>query len=556
MKLIPKYQKAGLIARRDNTNVDTPNPYDKLTYKFQYTPRQETLSSDTRPEFQREQGKKRAELEYKVYDRAKKEEEGLQHLNAFLEFTDYAGLASGAGSLATKGAKSLGKRLISKGPIGRIRDTNRAKAAFQEYMSPFGYQLFNTYDGKIPEVARYIKGYVFQGKDSPKYPWHIRRMEIEPERTKARQEALRLYMGKPTDNLYIKNADGTYRYNPDRIPKENIEYQRKVFQEAGKPSQEYLTTTLNGPKGTRPGNAGGVTTIIDDKGNFVIDDVWDLNPLKRFKWLPKPIREFEAGKLIGAKPFRVYDDEIGKVAQNVDNDLLYFVRGFSPEPISTPLTAEATKEFFDYDVLPRFRKLGNEIPTSPDKSWYTYTREVLPKGVTGQHWIHTGKIDISHRLPRDKAEAVKAHEFRHKLDKLNPLNDSQKDYLNKTYRVFNNTSIKHPGSNTLSERMATNTELRFKYFNELKGNLGRIPSVRELDEYIDNIPESTILDDISKVNGYGFDYTNSLLQTMNNNKGRLSSEEIFKGGKSWLKNIKTTMKAVPVLSPFLINNKQ
>lgn len=172
--------------------------------------------------------------------------------------------------------------------------------------------------------------------------------------------------------------------------------------------------------------------------------------------------------------------------------------------------------------------LGNEIPTSPDKSWYTYTREVLPKGVTGQHWIHTGKIDISHRLPRDKAEA---HEFRHKLDKLNPLNDSQKDYLNKTYRVFNNTSIEHPGSNTLSERMATNTELRFKYFNELKGNLGRIPSVRELDEYIDSIPESTILDDIS-------------------------SEEIFKGGKSWLKNIKTTMKAVPVLSPFLINNKQ
>lgn len=359
MKLIPKYQKAGLIARRDNTNVDTPNPYDKLTYKFQYTPRQETLSSDTRPESQREQGKKRAELEYKAYDRARREEEGLQHLNAFLEFTDYAGLASGAGSIATKGAKSIGKRLISK-----------------------------------------------------------------------------------------------------------------------------------------------------------------------------------------------------RAAQNVDNDLLNFLPGFSPEPISTPLTAEATKEFFDYDVLPRFRKLGNEIPTSPDKSWYTYTREVLPKGVTGQHWVYTGKIDISHRLPRDKAEAVKAHEFRHKLDKLNPLNDSQKDYLNKTYRVFNNTSIEHPGSNTLSERMATNTELRFKYFNELKGNLGRIPSVRELDEYIDSIPESAILDDISKVNGYGFDYTNSLLQTMNNNKGRLSSEEIFKGGKSWLKNIKTTMKAVPVLSPFLINNKQ
>lgn len=145
-------------------------------------------------------------------------------------------------------------------------------------------------------------------------------MAIEPERTINRQETLRLYMGnpKPTDNLYIKNADGTYRYNPDRIPNKNIEYQRKVFQEAGNgnSAQEYLTTTLNGPKGTRPGNAGGVTSIIDDNGNFIIDDTWDLNPLKRFKWLPKPIRNFEAGKLIGAKPFRVYDDKIGKVLDN------------------------------------------------------------------------------------------------------------------------------------------------------------------------------------------------------------------------------------------------
>ena len=51
----------------------------------------------------------------------------------------------------------------------------------------------------------------------------------------------------------------------------------------------------------------------DEKGNFIIDDEWDLNPLKRINWLPEKIRNFEAGKLIGAKPFRVIDTEIGKI---------------------------------------------------------------------------------------------------------------------------------------------------------------------------------------------------------------------------------------------------
>lgn len=206
------------------------------------------------------------------------------------------------------------------GPIvSRIKNTKQAKEALTNYISPFGYQLFNTHDGKIPEMLKYIKGYILEGNLSPKNPWYVKRMQIEPKRTLARQEAFRKYLGIPkeTDNLYIPNGDGTFRHNPDRIPKENIEYQRKRFQIAGNgnPSEEYLTTDLHGPKGTRPGNAGGVLSNIDEKGNFIIDDVWDLNPLKRFKWLPKPIRNFEAGKLIGAKPFKVYDDQIGKISK-------------------------------------------------------------------------------------------------------------------------------------------------------------------------------------------------------------------------------------------------
>lgn len=311
-KLIPKYQTGDLVARQDNTRVAKFPILKTIKQRIPHNSQSQFIQ-DNRSNWQRNQDSDRGDIEYKRYMEDKKIDKGLQTLNAFLDFTDYAGLAIGVSGIVSK----TGKALLKRGAIGRLRDTNRAKSAFQEYISPFGYQLFNNYDGKIPEVGRFIKGYVIQGKDAPKVPWHVKRMAIEPERTINRQEALRLYMGnsKPTDNLYIKNADGTYRYNPDRISKENIEYQRKALQEVGngKPSQEYLTTTLNGPKGTRPGNAGGITSIIDSNGNFIIDDTWDLNPLKRFKWLPKPIREFEAGKLIGAKPFRVYDDQIGKV---------------------------------------------------------------------------------------------------------------------------------------------------------------------------------------------------------------------------------------------------
>lgn len=311
MKLVPKYQEGDLVARQDNTRVIKSPTFKPIKQRFIPKP-QPQFNQDNKSKWQHAQASKQADVAYNQQMEDRKTDKGLQTLNAFLELTDYVGLATGVGG----GVSKVGKAALRKGIIGRLRDTNRAKSAFQEYISPFGYQLFNNYDGKIPEVGRYLKGYVLQGKNAPKQPWHVKRMAIEPERTVNRQEALRLYMGnpKPTDNLYLKNSDGTYRYNPSRIPKENIEYQRQVLQKSGNgnSAQEYLTTTLNGPKGTRPGNAGGITSKIDAQGNFIIDDEWDLNPLKRFKWLPKPIRNFEAGKLIGAKPFRVYDDQIGK----------------------------------------------------------------------------------------------------------------------------------------------------------------------------------------------------------------------------------------------------
>lgn len=294
--------------------------------------------------------------------------------------------------------------------LTRLTDSKAAKEAVTQYFSPFGYQLFDSYDGKVNEALRYMRDYILKGKKKPDITWYDKRIKFEPKRTQNRLEAFRKYLGieHPEDDLYISNGDGTWSYNPKRIPKENIEYQRQKFREAGNgnTSQEYLTTDLDGPKGTRSGNAGGLTSKIDDEGNFIIDDLFDLQPLLKYKWLPKNIREIEAGRFIGGKPFRVHDTNIGKVSN--DNMLKTSQVSSNHEPYYTKESmyqivssgrprylddiVEGKKEFVDWITDPRYKEVAEHnqelasrlglkyIPTY-DKPEYKYLQEqgIAPK---------------------------------------------------------------------------------------------------------------------------------------------------------------------------------
>jgi hypothetical protein len=44
-----------------------------------------------------------------------------------------------------------------------------------------------------------------------------------------------------------------------------------------------------------------------------MEDVWDINPLGRMKNLPKPIRDFDAGKILGGKNYKVQLDYFSKL---------------------------------------------------------------------------------------------------------------------------------------------------------------------------------------------------------------------------------------------------
>lgn len=121
MKLIPKYQNEGLVTRQDNTYVAKPTIPPKLI-KRTYTPTQSYVSQDNRSEWQREQGSKKADEEYKKYVEDKKMQQGLENLNGFLNFVDAATIATGVGKGLRWGGKKVANQLVKRKINGRASD--------------------------------------------------------------------------------------------------------------------------------------------------------------------------------------------------------------------------------------------------------------------------------------------------------------------------------------------------------------------------------------------------------------------------------------------------
>lgn len=123
---IIKYQNpAQPIARRDaimDYRPNIPNRIRRATPAEHiksmigiYGQPEHQVGSDNRSKWQHGQASKQADKSYNDYMETKKAAQGLDRLNQFLTFTDYAGLATGIGSLASKGATYAGKRLMKKG---------------------------------------------------------------------------------------------------------------------------------------------------------------------------------------------------------------------------------------------------------------------------------------------------------------------------------------------------------------------------------------------------------------------------------------------------------
>lgn len=155
MKLIPKYQNAGLATRQDNTYVAKPTiPIKPI--KRTYIPTQSYISQDNRSEWQREQGSKKADEEYKKYMEDKKMQQGLENLNGFLNFVDAATIATGVGSVVGKGLRWGGKKvanqLVKRKINGRASDY-LSRARIGDILRESNYITPDNKSYKLPDYA-------------------------------------------------------------------------------------------------------------------------------------------------------------------------------------------------------------------------------------------------------------------------------------------------------------------------------------------------------------------------------------------------------------------
>jgi hypothetical protein len=129
------------------------------------------------------------------------------------------------------------------------------------------------------------------------------------------------------------NADGTAAIKDFEIAKDVLdkirESKKTAFETVDFNDDLLAGNTVN--FGGVHGN-GHATKGVDEDGRDYIDftDTWDLQPFQRRTFLPKAIRNFEAGTLTGGKPFelrnRIYFDKDGQYFDHDGNPLTEYER--------------------------------------------------------------------------------------------------------------------------------------------------------------------------------------------------------------------------------------
>lgn len=175
---------------------------------------------------------------------------------------------------------------------------------------------------------------------------------------------------------------------------------------------------------------------------------------------------------------------------------------------------------------------------------------ILKNGVLGDYTPEIDRVRISRTLDPLTSHTTKVHEFRHKLESKYPLNYWQRNHLDKAYRIFSTQEPRNIESRSLSEKTATNTELRANLYHKFRQIKGREPrDIHEMDKFIDNLSKSEVRDALMKINGYGYDYVSSILSRIQSAKQEgLPKEAIQDGVNAWVENIKQALKYVPVVS--------
>ena len=184
-------------------------------------------------------------------------------------------------------------------------------------------------------------------------------------------------------------------------------------------------------------------------------------------------------------------------------------------PVAKNVLNQEVKDYYATDVIPR------DVIHTDNQSFITdenFVYNILPNehfnpGVAGYYDRLNDRIAINNSYATDKntLDNVMSHEVDHIYNNQYPLDKQHNKILNSAYTVQDdNISRAARSARKSSEKRATNKNLRHSLYTELKEQLGHKPTVKELDEFIDSIPDQELLDRLYRANSYGAAYVMSI----------------------------------------------
>lgn len=430
-----KYQSGGYTIQPDNTRVNSPMLVTPIKRKLKpgqvkvhgaiITPKNETVRKDTRTQIQRNNNQKEAQSAYKQYQKQKITEQGIKNTEGFVKMfspSTYIGpmfrdnnksyvenVMSGEGSGNNIGNIAIDILTPSISAqsyrVGR-QLLNPAKRAAHAYVniSPAGYNdmgkrakswILDILKGSdadiehpkwsLDEVGSLVEGYI---------PETVKNRKIIASQT--RDDAWRIYNGlKPKYDMYIKNPDGTYSYNMDKIM-EMSEGTFKPVLNMGSTPYDYITSAGGGL--TRFENAvlsrQDFPSLNVDRTYGVqhIEDIWDLHPLsrqtdlisRRLPILESPFKAYNritshiSGKIKGLSDNFKYDNK--QIKNYLDKASEFELEMFDPEmfPRSQPF----------YNIGNAIKRVSDFISPSKQPQQYGPIRKLNEYGKT----LEAGKI--------------------------------------------------------------------------------------------------------------------------------------------------------------------
>ena len=187
-------------------------------------------------------------------------------------------------------------------------------------------------------------------------------------------------------------------------------------------------------------------------------------------------------------------------------------------PIETGLLNKEVRQYYADDVLPRDILTSEAdklrfLNTDKNFEYDLYPSDYFKENVAGHYDPYADKIRLNggYAANKDLLDNVMSHEVNHRYNREFPLDKEHNRILNRAYTV--EPDLDTPAARAarkLSEKRATNVNIRHKLQTDLRDTLGHNPTKAEMDKFIDSLSDQELLDRLGSASSYGSAYLMSI----------------------------------------------